>query len=31
MPAEIAQKLDANLAGDATLEWETPISGAMRL
>ena len=31
MPAEIVQKFDATLAEDETLDWETPISGAMRL
>jgi len=31
MPAELAQKLDAALAEDAALDWETPICGAMRL
>jgi len=31
MPAEIAQKLDATLAADQKLEWEAPVSGAMRL
>ena len=31
LPAQIAQKLDATLAGDDTLDWEAPISGAIRL
>ena len=31
MPADIAQKLDATLAKDETLDWEAPICGAMRL
>lgn len=31
MPAQILQKLDATLAEYETLDWEAPISGAMRL
>jgi len=31
MPAGIVQKFDATLAEDETLEWEAPLSGAMRL
>ena len=31
MPAAIAQKLDATLAKDRTLDWEAPVCGAMRL
>jgi acyl-CoA thioester hydrolase len=31
MPAEIVQKFDATLAEDETLDWEAPVSGAMRL
>ena len=31
MPAHIVKKLDATLAGDETLDWEAPISGAMTL
>ena len=31
MPAQVAQKFDATLAQDKTLEWEAPICGVMRL
>ena len=31
MPAEITEKLDATLADLATLDWEAPLSGAIKL
>jgi len=31
MPAQIAQKFDATLAQDETLDWAAPICGAIRL
>jgi acyl-CoA thioester hydrolase len=31
MPAEIIQKLNSTLAKDSALEWDAPISGAIKL
>ena len=31
MPAQIAEKFDATLSEDETLDWEAPVCGAMRL